>query len=446
MKKRLFTSLIAVCMVFFMLPTAAFAAESTDSGTPDKPNDHTQAEIKLNAKVDGKGGATVSITDKTITEAINKATAKAKKNSDEKNGILLVLTADTGKKAVNTVTVNLPKAVREKVIRNKIVSIVVVVDNPDIKIDMDLSAITEINNQAKSDVNLTATKLDSGKLTGEAKAAIGSRPVFDLAVTYGGGKSVEHFGGGDVTVTIPYTLQAGEKADNVQGIYVDENGKAQWIAGSGYDSVAKILRFNTNHFSTYGVGYKAYVPAFTDIADHWAKSDIEFVVARGLLDCASSTTFSPDIAMTRGMFVTALGRIAGIEPNSYQTGTFTDVKADAYYAPYVNWAASKGITTGTTATTFAPDRAVTRQEMAVLTANFAMALGYPLPETHTAVIFADNASIGVWAAEEVQSMQMAGVIMGKDGNRLDPAGTASRAAASAVLHRFVELIIDKATA
>ena len=146
------------------------------------------------------------------------------------------------------------------------------------------------------------------------------------------------------------------------------------------------------------------------------------------------------------MFVTALGRLAGIDPASYKTGKFTDVKADAYYAPYVNWAAEKGIVSGTTATTFAPDSAVTRQEMAVIMANYAKALGYNVPKTREAVTFADNANIASWAKDAVKAMQMAGIINGKDSNKFDPTGTATRAEAAAVLHRYVELVIDLATA
>ena len=81
--------------------------------------------------------------------------------------------------------------------------------------------------------------------------------------------------------------------------------------------------------------YKADAPAFTDTADHWAKDDIDFVAARGLLSGTGNNQFSPNTDMTRGMFVTALGRLAGIDPAGYKTGKFTDVKAEAYYAPYV---------------------------------------------------------------------------------------------------------------
>ena len=150
--------------------------------------------------------------------------------------------------------------------------------------------------------------------------------------------------------------------------------------------------------------------------------------------------------MTRGMFVTALGRLAGIDVGAYKTGNFTDVKTDAYYAPYVNWAASKGIVSGIGNGQFAPDTAVTREQMAVIMTNYAKVMGYTVPKTRTEVTFADGSSIGSYAADAVKAMQMAGVIQGRDGNRFDPKGTATRAEVSAVLHRYVELVIDRSTA
>ena len=145
-----------------------------------------------------------------------------------------------------------------------------------------------------------------------------------------------------------------------------------------------------------------------DIHNHWAADNILFAASRGLLSGTSDTTFSPNTGMTRGMFVTALGRLAGINPDSYKTGKFTDVKADAYYAPYVNWAAQNGIVEGVTATTFAPDSNINREQMAVIMANYAKKLGYDLPKTLQAVTFADNAQISSWAKNAVRTMQQAG--------------------------------------
>lgn len=416
--------------------------------TETKPSAPTESEIKVDGKVDANGNISVDLPQKTVEDAIKKAEDEARRNGNLDNGVTLVLNVSgsaAGGKTANSVTVNLPKTTQETIISNKIVNTIIVVNNPDIKIGIDLSAVKSINTQANADVNITATRLNGAGLTGAAKAAIGSRPVFDLKVNYGGGKQVTSFGGGSVSVAIPYTLGAGEKAGGVYAVYVDGSGTVQWLTGSVYDAENKVLRFSTNHFSTYGVGYKA--PAdFTDIAGHWAKDDIQFVVNRGLLSGTGAATFSPNTAMTRGMFVTALGRLAGADVSGYKQSSFTDVKADAYYMGYVEWAAKNGIVKGTTATTFAPDNAVTREQMAVIMANYAKAIGFELPKAHAQNTFADAANISSWAADSVKAMQMAGVLAGKNENRFDPQGTATRAEAAATLRRFVELMIDASSA
>ena len=412
----------------------------------DKPNSPTQGEIKVTGTGDGKGNITVNITNKIVTDAFDKALAEAKKNGNEQNGITVVLRVDTGSKTGSNVTVNLPKAVQNTIIAKKIVNIIIVVDNPDIRIGIDLAAVQEINKQAKSDVNITAIRMDSGKLTGDAKKAIGSRPVFDFKVNYGSGKQVQSFGAGNVSVTIPYTLGANEKAGNVQAIYVDAKGKVHWLVNSVYDSVEQVLRFSTDHFSTYGIGYKKTNTAFTDIAGHWAKEDIEFVASRGLFSGTSETKFSPNTAMTRGMFVTALGRLANADVSGYAKSSFSDVKDDAYYMGYIEWASKNNIVNGVGNGKFAPDQSITREQMAVIMSNYAKTIGYISPKVHVENTFADNGKISTYAKEAVKQMQMAGVISGKNSNLFDPQGTATRAEVSAVLRRFVELAISSDTA
>ncbi|SMB89903.1 Ig-like domain (group 4) [Desulfonispora thiosulfatigenes DSM 11270] len=413
--------------------------------TPDKPNSPIQGEIKVPGTVDSKGNVMVSITDKTVTDAFDKALADAKKNGTERNGITVVLRVDTGIKAGSSVTVNLPKNVQDTIIAKKIVNTIVVVDNPNIRVGMDLATVREINSQAKSDMNITANRVDSGKLTGEAKRAIGSRPVFDLKVNYGNDKQVQNFGAGSVSVTIPYTLGANEKARNVQAVYVDENGKVHWLVNSVYDSVEKVLRFSTDHFSTYGIGYKQADTVFTDIANHWAKDDIEFVVSRGLFSGTSATIFSPNTAMTRGMFVTVLGRLANADVSGYKKSNFTDVKSDAYYMGYIEWARKNSIINGTGNGTFAPDQSITREQMAVIIQNYAKVIGFTMPKVYGENTFADSTKISVYAKDAVKQIQMAGVISGKHGNLFDPQGTATRAEVSAVMGRLVELVISSDT-
>ncbi|WRS27878.1 S-layer homology domain-containing protein [Oscillospiraceae bacterium MB08-C2-2] len=405
-----------------------------------KPTEPVTGSTENKATVDNTGNASVSLTDKNITDAIANAQAEAAKKGVSPGDITAVIHVTTAGKDADTVTVNLPKTTQEKVIGNKIFSVQLVIDRPDLTIGIDLAAVTEINRQAKADVQLSATRMDNTKLPGDAKAAIGSRPAYDLKALYGNGKSVTDFGKGSVSVEIPYTLQKNEAAGYVYAVYVDAKGKVTYLTDSSYDAKRGTVVFSTSHFSTYGVAYKAGFN-FTDIGGHWAKDDILFAANRGLITGTSTTTFSPGGSMTRGMFVTALGRLANADIRAYKQSSFTDVKADAYYMGYIEWASKNNILVGTEGGKFDPDGLVTREQMAVIMRNYAKAMGYTVPKVHVENIFSDNAKISTHAKEAVKQMQMAGVISGKNSNLFDPQGTATRAEVSAVLRRFVELMI-----
>lgn len=411
----------------------------------EQPNNPTQGEIKVSGKVDENKNVIISLTDKNVADVYNKALADAKKNGNEENGITLVLNVDTGNQTANRMTVNLPKAVQDAIISKKIVNTVVVVDNPDILIGMDLSAVEEINKQANTDVNLTAEKADGNQLKGAAKEAIGSRPVFVLKVNYGSGRQVENFGEGSITVEIPYTLGENEDADNIFAVYIDDNGNVEWLTDSVYDRAKKVVRFSTKHFSTYGIGYKQTNLNFTDITNHWAKESIEFAVSRGLFSGTAASTFSPDTTMTRGMFVTALGRMAEVNTKKYTKTSFTDVKNDAYYMPYIEWASKNNIVTGMGEGKFAPDQSITREQMAVIMNNYAKVMGVVLPKVHDENTFADSAKIGTWARTAVENVLRAGIISGRSGNVFDPQDMATRAEVSVVMKRFMELAGDSDT-
>lgn len=180
---------------------------------------------------------------------------------------------------------------------------------------------------------------------------------------------------------------------------------------------------------------------FNDVEDsHWAKADIEFVAGRGLMNGTGNGAFSPNASMTRAMFVTTLGRLAKVDQSQYATSTFADVVTGTYYAPNVAWAAEKGIVSGIGSNKFAPDRSVTREEMAQIMMNYAKAMNIELPKTTPAASFTDAASISSFAAEAINAMQQAGIMNGKDGGKFDPQATASRAEVAAVLHRFVLIV------
>lgn len=344
----------------------------------------------------------------------------------------------------NTVTVNLPKTVQNNIINNKISKVELVIDRPDITIGINLAAITEMNKQAKTDVQLSAKKTDSSKLLTEGKNVIGNRPVYDFKATYGG-KSITNFGTGLISVEIPYKLQNGESAGGLYAISLDENGKTTYLRNSSYDTYRETLVFSTNHFSVYGIGYNEPMK-FTDISNHWAKSDIEFAVNRGLMTGSSTSTFAPDSIMTREMFAMVLGKLAEADVSSYKTSSFKDVKADSHFLGYIEWANKNKIMVGVGNGKFAPDAPMTRVEIATTMDKYASVIGYKLPEVHVANNFADKSKISSSSLPAVKRVQMAGIITTKNNNLFDPRGTSTKAEVSAMLKRFVELTIFSETA
>ena len=424
---------------------------SNGSGNNDntnQPEDKPQAPVTGETKPiqpDKNGNAAVD--NSSVQSAIDKAKQDAKKNGTTEKGIAVTvpITSAAGQTSFN---VTIKAQTLDLLVKENVRQFTVATDHL-VSVYIGMDTLKQLDAaSAGGDIILRADKVDALRST-EAKAAIGTRPVYDLSLVYlSSGKEtpIASLNGHTISVRLPYTPAKGEQTGNLYAVYVDDAGKVEWITRSSYDASQKAVVFETSHFSVYGVGYKTFVPAFTDITGHWAADNILFAASRGLLSGTSDTTFSPGTGMTRGMFVTALGRLAGINPDSYQTGKFTDVKADAYYAPYVNWAAQNGIVEGVTATTFAPDTNINREQMAAIMANYAKKLGYDLPKTLRAVTFADNAQISSWAKNAVKAMQQAGVLAGKANNRFDPKGTATRAEVATVLRRFVKIVIDPQTA
>ena len=421
---------------------------SGNNDNTNQPKEKPQAPVTGETKPiqpDKNGNAAVD--NSSVQSAIDKAKQDAKKNGIAENGIAVTvpITSAAGQTSFN---VTIKAQTLDLLVKENVRQFTVATDHL-VSVNIGLDTLKQLDAaSAGGDIILRANKVDALRST-EAKAAIETRPAYDLSLVYlSGGKEtpITSLNGHTISVRLSYTPAKGEQTGNLYAVYVDDAGKVEWITKSSYDASLKAVVFETGHFSVYGVGYKNPAPAFTDIHNHWAADNILFAASRGLLSGTSDTTFSPNTGMTRGMFVTALGRLAGINPDSYQTGKFTDVKADAYYAPYVNWAAQTGIVTGVTATTFAPDTNINREQMAVIMANYAKKLGYDLPQTLKAVTFADNAQISSWAKDAVRTMQQAGILAGKNGNKFDPKGTATRAEVATVLRRFVEIVIDPQTA
>ena len=183
--------------------------------------------------------------------------------------------------------------------------------------------------------------------------------------------------------------------------------------------------------------------SITDISGHWAEDAIRWALESNVFKGVSSTSFQPDTPMTRGMFVTVLGRMAGVDKENYQSTStlFQDVSASAFYAPYVNWAVRYGIAKGTGDGVFSPDEPVTREQMAVFLVRYASIYNYQMVKVSESNVdaFSDAGDISSFAVDSVESMRKAGVLNGKvrDGSYyFDPKGSTTRAECAVVLQRL----------
>ena len=173
---------------------------------------------------------------------------------------------------------------------------------------------------------------------------------------------------------------------------------------------------------------------FTDVSSgEWYYDAVAYVYERGLMDGTSAVTFDPGAVLTRAMTAQVLWNLAG-SPAAPGGAGFTDVAADAWYAGAVNWAAAQGIVAGYDTGAFGPEDAVTREQLAAMLYRYA---GTPEP-TGGLDGFADKDAASGYAADALCWAVGEGLLTGKDGGRLDPAGTATRAEVAVILMRFAE--------
>ena len=176
---------------------------------------------------------------------------------------------------------------------------------------------------------------------------------------------------------------------------------------------------------------------FADVnVSDWFYSAVQYAREHGIFSGTSAATFEPNGAMTRGMFVTVLGRMAGVDTAGYKgESVFTDVAADAYYAPYVAWAAKHGITSGAAEGSFAPHELINRQQMAAFIVRYFETFGVDYDTgTRITTTPADIGGVAEYARDAVMKLWKAGLLAG-DGVHFHPLDNATRAQAATLCMR-----------
>ena len=238
----------------------------------------------------------------------------------------------------------------------------------------------------------------------------------------------------------------------IDGLTVSTYAKADSIALDEFPSEPVDMTFSggTLYVADAEAGIKAIEVSagaaqtsdkvFSDIvASAWYRDAVTYAYNNGLFNGTSATTFAPQTPMTRGMFVTVIGRLYGKTYGSEIIGgdsTFTDVPAGQYYSGPAAWAADNGLVSGIGGGLFAPNSNVTRQQMAAIIYAYAKLMGKNVtPASSAAETFnamPDSATVASWAKDAFIWAVGAEVIKGKDGN-LAPNATATRAEVAQIL-------------
>ena len=180
--------------------------------------------------------------------------------------------------------------------------------------------------------------------------------------------------------------------------------------------------------------------------DYWAHKGIDYCVRNRLMSGVGAGTFSPDTACTRAQIVKILYNRSGNQTDySYYYLPFTDVAPGAWYYNAVAWAYCNDVTSGTSATTFTPNAAITRQQL--VTFLYRYTVKYAPEFTGNAApisAFPDAGSVANWAYAAMSWAVGNGLIQGNAHDNgldyLDPNGSATRAQTATIIMRYCQLI------
>ena len=266
-------------------------------------------------------------------------------------------------------------------------------------------------------------------------------------------------GGGGGSVTTKYTLtfdtnggSAIAKVTKEKGTTVDleqyvptREGYtfAGWYSDEALTQKVTSVKLNANTTVYAKWTENAVTPTlpFTDVkSGDWFYEAVQYVYDKGMMTGVSADRFAPASTTTRGMIVTILYRLEN-EPAVSGGSAFTDVESGAWYADAVAWAAANDIVNGTSATTFAPNSPITREQMAAILYRYAAYKGYDVSQKADLSGYTDAASISGYAKDALAWANAQKLITGVTDTTLNPQGSATRAQVATILMRLCETVV-----
>jgi hypothetical protein len=228
---------------------------------------------------------------------------------------------------------------------------------------------------------------------------------------------------GDTTTAIVFNPDTGEFR-YVPALFTVVNGKTIITIKSTTNSIYTVAQFDKS---------------FNDIQTHWAKTQIELLSSKLIVNGTTSSTFAPNEKITRAEFAALLVRALGLTSNGTSI-SFKDVAATDWYAASAQIAAQFKLITGYEDGTFKPNQIISREQMSVMAARALQFSNQKASPTAVGDLnhFGDVKEISSWAQEAAGQMIANGIIQGKTEVLFAPQDTATRAEATVILTRLLQ--------
>ncbi|WP_245856037.1 S-layer homology domain-containing protein [Paenibacillus rigui] len=176
---------------------------------------------------------------------------------------------------------------------------------------------------------------------------------------------------------------------------------------------------------------------FDDLKGHWSQADVELLASKLVVNGTTDSSYAPQKEITRAEFAALLVRALGL--TEVNAAKFNDVQANDWFTGAIGAASQAGLVEGFENGTFQPNANITREQMAVMITRAMHAAGKrAAADTQGLSRFADASSISGWAKEAVAQCVNAGILNGVTGDTFVPAAKANRAEAAVMLKRLLQ--------
>ena len=409
--------------------TQHYTNEKADAGTGIDKDKEGKVTITPDTEVDKSAGTSTSIV---TLEDLKAALTQAQQDAEGVKRVLVKIPETTG---IKQYIQELPleelssKSLDKKIEIQALVGTIVVPGN--------MFRAGDFTGETK--VQLAIKEADKSSLKEDYKQKIGNRPVIELKAMVGNKAVAWSNEEAPVTVKIHYEPTAEELKDpeHIVVWYIDGSGNMVPVSSGKYDKASGAVIFTTTHFSKYAVAFVE--KEFVDLGNcNWAKSAIEIMASKGIINGTSETTYNPEKNITRADFMVLLVKTLGLKVKV--DSNFADVKKTDYYYEEIGIAKQLGITGGLGDNRFSPKSLLTRQDMMVLIRKALEISGKKTSTSSVAEIgnYKDVSAISPYAQQSVASLIKQGIVKG-DGIMVNPKANTTRAEVAVLLYRLYNM-------